>query len=45
LTNRKALAATGLASAVRKTCSKARPVIPTGIVAITISQASRSSGS
>ena len=45
LMNRKMLAATGLAKTVRKTCSSARPVMPTGIVARTISQARRSSES
>ena len=41
--NRNALAATGLARAVLNTCSRATPVMPTGIVAITISHARRSS--
>ena len=43
--NRKTLAATGLAKIVRKVCSSASPVMPTGIVARTISHASRSSES
>lgn len=40
---RKMAAASGLANRVRKVCSNANPVIPTGMVAMTISQASRSS--
>ena len=45
MTNRNTLAASGLANTVRNTCSSARPVIPTGIVAMTISHARRSSAS
>ena len=43
--NRKTLAATGLAKIVRKVCSSASPVMPTGTVATMISQARRSSES
>jgi hypothetical protein len=40
---RKIAAASGLANRVRKVCSSSSPVMPTGIVPITSSQASRSS--
>jgi hypothetical protein len=43
LTIRKMLAAIGFAKIVRKVCSNASPVRPTGIVAIRISHANRSS--
>ena len=43
LMNRNTAAATGLAKMVRKVCSRAIPVSPTGMVAITIIQARRSS--
>ena len=39
---RKTDAATGLANSTRNSCSKSRPMIPTGTVAITINQARRS---
>ena len=42
---RKMAAASGLANRVRKVCSRASPVMPTGMVAMTSSQASRSSAS
>ncbi len=42
---RKMAAANGLANRVRKVCSRASPVMPTGMVAMTSSQASRSSAS
>jgi len=45
LTVRKIAAASGLAKMVRKVCSRASPVRPTWIVAMTISQASRLSSS
>ena len=42
---RKIAAASGLANRVRKACSNSSPVIPTGIVPMMSSQASRSSAS
>ena len=42
--NRNTAAAAGLAKMVRKVCSRTTPVSPTGMVASTIIQASRSSG-
>jgi hypothetical protein len=42
---RKMAAASGLANRVRKVCSKASPVMPTGMVAMMSSQARRSSAS
>jgi len=39
---RKTAAYNGLANSTRKVCSSARPVMPTGMVATTSSQASRS---
>ena len=44
MTTRKAAAGTGRPSVVRNRCSSSSPVMPTGIVASTSSQASRSSG-
>ena len=43
LTNSRTAAAPGLANKIRKVCSSATPVRPTGIVAKMIIQASRSS--
>ena len=44
LTVRKSAAASGLANRTRKVCSRASPTTPTGMVAMTMSQASRWSG-